>query len=161
MSCYSVSDPATTPSWSDLPIDLLDFIAERLDSQINVKRFRGACSSWRNYTKPPQENSNFPLLPYPLYNSNISQRDDTFKLCETSIYRLHPSNIELDYKQKFYVVDKKGFVLVLNYFFEIVRKILSPDVSDEHVPGFWEDNPHYLISTREELCKRLSDPKLF
>ncbi|KAM7252429.1 hypothetical protein ACFE04_024312 [Oxalis oulophora] len=316
MSCYSVSDPATTPSWSDLPIDLLDFIAERLDSRINVKRFRGACSSWRTYTKPPQENSNFPLFPYPLYNSNITQHAYSFKLCETSIYRLHPSNIELgmaekllrveetesgkvrvqdlfgnskvsefpqttsskvlnmlnfrlteiskvydlkyietedshvsnvlirrnlnfqkvvlssnpvsdpyhyavlavnyigmlcytkfgdekwtvfknedysgivprnfwpcdvvDYKQKFYVVDRKGFLLVFNYFFEIVGKILSPDVSDEHVPGFWEDNHHYLISTREEFamfdkqtrpllvfdlengrCKRLSDPKLF
>ncbi|KAJ6398241.1 hypothetical protein OIU77_019113 [Salix suchowensis] len=41
-------DDTTTHSWADLPKELLEMISKRLDSLIDVYRFRVVCMSWRS-----------------------------------------------------------------------------------------------------------------
>jgi hypothetical protein len=38
--------------WSELPIELLNLISERLDDKIDIIRFRSICSTWRSSTIP-------------------------------------------------------------------------------------------------------------
>ncbi|KAJ6736918.1 hypothetical protein OIU85_019029 [Salix viminalis] len=41
-------DDTSNHSWADLPKELLEMIGKRLDSRIDVYRFRAVCTSWRS-----------------------------------------------------------------------------------------------------------------
>ncbi|KAB5556724.1 hypothetical protein DKX38_007633 [Salix brachista] len=52
-------DDTSNHSWADLPKELLEMIGKRLDSRIDVYRFRAVCTSWRSsisvfYKKSPR-----------------------------------------------------------------------------------------------------------
>ncbi|CAN1122217.1 Putative F-box protein At1g65770 [Linum perenne] len=56
--------------WKDLPDDLLAAIGHRLDSRIDVFRFRSVCNSWRSSVPFPNSDEQVPpvtvRLPYPV-----------------------------------------------------------------------------------------------
>lgn len=66
--------------WSEAPQELLETIAERLDSQIDVVRFRSVCTSWRRSSLPPS----FHVPKILLYSDSI------LHVSELIIYRLEP-----------------------------------------------------------------------
>ncbi|GMH02934.1 hypothetical protein Nepgr_004773 [Nepenthes gracilis] len=50
--------------WSQLPPELLEVIANRMESSICILRFRSVCTAWRAAVKPPDRFINpFPILP--------------------------------------------------------------------------------------------------
>ncbi|XP_048128329.1 F-box protein SKIP23-like [Rhodamnia argentea] len=73
--------------WSQMPEDLLEFIARRLDTQFDVLRFRSVCSSWRSSVAPspsPSRRGQFPILP----SDGISDAAREFRLSRRTIFLL-------------------------------------------------------------------------
>ncbi|XP_030522739.1 F-box protein SKIP23 [Rhodamnia argentea] len=73
--------------WSQMPEDLLELIARRLDTQFDVLRFRSVCSSWRSSVAPspsPSRRGRFPILP----NDGISDAAWGFHLSRRTIFLL-------------------------------------------------------------------------
>uniref|UniRef100_A0A2P2Q6A5 Putative F-box protein At1g65770 n=1 Tax=Rhizophora mucronata TaxID=61149 RepID=A0A2P2Q6A5_RHIMU len=52
--------------WAHLPKELLEMIGKRLDSRIDVYRFRAVCSSWRSLVPPSYRQSPRTILKLPL-----------------------------------------------------------------------------------------------
>ncbi|KAK9286207.1 hypothetical protein L1049_014591 [Liquidambar formosana] len=72
--------------WSQLPKELLDVIAQRLQTPFDILRFRSVCSTWRSAVRPkPRRLPNrFPILP----NDGISNTTWGFFLSKRTIFRL-------------------------------------------------------------------------
>ncbi|KAM4129012.1 hypothetical protein ACJW30_02G212400 [Castanea mollissima] len=72
--------------WSELPKELLPTIGKKLDTRIDIVRFRSVCSTWRSSIPLFRSNSpRFPLIfPSPL-------RTPAY-LCQSTIYRLQSLN---------------------------------------------------------------------
>ncbi|XP_065618308.1 F-box protein SKIP23 [Quercus suber] len=65
--------------WSKLPNDILLLIAKRLETRIDLLRFRSVCTSWRS-SVPPQKPR---WLKIPTYDTQVA---DHFYLSESAIY---------------------------------------------------------------------------
>ncbi|KAH7849575.1 hypothetical protein Vadar_019846 [Vaccinium darrowii] len=79
----------TACNWSDLPPELLTLIGKRLETRIDVLRFRSVCSSWRfslpSGTWPPP----LPLtLPFPIVPHSFPHPRGHYALTEATVYRL-------------------------------------------------------------------------
>ncbi|KAI6671564.1 hypothetical protein NL676_006449 [Syzygium grande] len=72
-------DPNGWRPWSDLPPEILSTIGRRLDTRMDVLRFRGVCSSFRSSIPPPRrEAALFPLrIPRPPSPAPLSLRAST------------------------------------------------------------------------------------
>ncbi|KAI4325786.1 hypothetical protein MLD38_031153 [Melastoma candidum] len=77
--------PQPTP-WPDLPKELWASIGNRLDTRIDITRFRGVCSAWRSLLSPPLS-SNSPQFPLRI---PLSRRTSA-NLARFTVYRLQPS----------------------------------------------------------------------
>ncbi|KAF3434795.1 hypothetical protein FNV43_RR21881 [Rhamnella rubrinervis] len=75
--------------WSQLPNELLQEIANRLESPFYLLRFRSVCSSWRFAVtpRPSRLTSRFPFLP----NDGISENTWGFHLSKHGIYLVSSS----------------------------------------------------------------------
>lgn len=78
-----------TVAWSELPKDLLETIARRLQTKTDVTRFRSVCKSWRSSVPPYQSPFLFPLL-LPYYGS-FDQHNTFLSLTQTTLLYLHKS----------------------------------------------------------------------
>jgi len=68
---------AEEADWSQLPKDLLTLISQRIDTEIDLIRFRSICSNWRSSSIPNHHNIlpfKFPLLKYE--NGSIKYNDN-------------------------------------------------------------------------------------
>ncbi|XP_030535806.1 putative F-box protein At5g60060 [Rhodamnia argentea] len=72
-------DRSERPPWSDLPPEVLSMIGKRLDTGMDVLRFRSVCSSFRSSIPPPHRNA--PRFPIRVPHSLIS----SVFLCESTI----------------------------------------------------------------------------
>ncbi|KAJ7968548.1 F-box protein SKIP23 [Quillaja saponaria] len=79
--------------WSQLPKELLDVIAKRLESPFYVLRFRSVCSSWRSSVtiKLRRLSGRFPFLP----NDGISETSWGFYLSKRSIFLIGAPETQL------------------------------------------------------------------
>ncbi|KAK9284135.1 hypothetical protein L1049_023302 [Liquidambar formosana] len=81
----------TGNQWSDLPTDLLAMIGERLNTRMDILRFRGVCKSWRSSIPPYPPYPPSPLrLPFPVPpNCPIDEIPHGYiTVTEFTIYRL-------------------------------------------------------------------------
>ncbi|RHN66224.1 hypothetical protein MtrunA17_Chr3g0088551 [Medicago truncatula] len=98
--------------WSQLPKDLLTLISQRIDTEIDLIRFRSICSNWRSSSIPNHHNIlpfKFPLLKCEdnsiKYNDNeiidsINNTDSLFcYLSKRSIFLVKPPPSQLEEKQ--------------------------------------------------------------
>ncbi|KAL6123631.1 hypothetical protein ACLB2K_076150 [Fragaria x ananassa] len=65
-------------SWNDLPVDILEKIGSRLNTETDISHFRAVCKSWRS-SIPPQ-----PVLS-PITVQKIQPYYKTFFLRETIV----------------------------------------------------------------------------
>ncbi|KAK4433301.1 F-box protein [Sesamum alatum] len=76
--------------WSDLPRELVERIADCLDTETDVLRFRAVCSSWRSSTTPFKKFPSTPLkLPFPFQaggTSRVKHKGAYFSLAERTVY---------------------------------------------------------------------------
>ncbi|KAK6135797.1 hypothetical protein DH2020_030492 [Rehmannia glutinosa] len=89
-------------SWSDLPSELLQRIAKRLDTETDVRRFRAVCNSWRSSTTPFKKFPRTPLkLPFPFAageTSHPKHEGAYFNLIDRTVYRVQlPDSKEPDF----------------------------------------------------------------
>jgi hypothetical protein len=70
---------AEEADWSQLPKDLLTLISQRIDTEIDLIRFRSICSNWRSSSIPIHHN----ILPFkfPL----LKNEDDSIKYSDNEI----------------------------------------------------------------------------
>lgn len=71
--------------WSQLPRELIELIAKRLNSEIDFLRFRSVCSAWRSSVSEIPYNaypSRFPVIP----NDGVTDTSWGFKLSKRPIY---------------------------------------------------------------------------
>jgi len=98
--------------WSQLPKDLLTLISQRIDTEIDLIRFRSICSNWRSSSIPNHHNIlpfKFPLLKYEdisiKYNDNeiidsINKTNSPFcHLSKRSIFLVKPPPSQLEEEQ--------------------------------------------------------------
>ncbi|KAG7585916.1 hypothetical protein ISN45_Aa02g012650 [Arabidopsis thaliana x Arabidopsis arenosa] len=76
--------------WSNLPEDLLHFIADRLFSVVELKRFSSICKPWRSSVSDVNRSNPFPSRPLihfnPIPPSETLQDDDDFDNFEPSAF---------------------------------------------------------------------------
>ncbi|GAB4838588.1 hypothetical protein Ancab_028134 [Ancistrocladus abbreviatus] len=70
--------------WSQLPTELLQEIASRLDSSIYTVRFRSVCSAWREAIKPRHFPNPLPILTSDGFSDSFS----SFSLSKRSVFLL-------------------------------------------------------------------------
>ncbi|KAL0401192.1 UNVERIFIED_CONTAM: F-box protein SKIP23 [Sesamum latifolium] len=80
-------------AWSDLPRELLEMIANCLDTETDVLRFRAVCSSWRSSTTPFKKIPCTPLkLPFFSFQAGgtplVKHQGAYFSLTERTVYRV-------------------------------------------------------------------------
>lgn len=63
---------AAVEGWSELPRELLDLISQRIDTEIDLLRFRSVCSNWRSFSIP---NHFYPPFKVPLFKHPFSNDD--------------------------------------------------------------------------------------
>ncbi|KAH6837361.1 hypothetical protein C2S53_010763 [Perilla frutescens var. hirtella] len=109
-------NPRTAVPWPDLPPELLDKIAKRLPAEIDVRRFRSVCNSWRSSTPPYK----FPTikLPFPFdaqENSDPKHSGAYFTLTERIVYRIQlPGSKNPDFWLVKVELAENGKVRILN-----------------------------------------------
>ncbi|KAL0299294.1 UNVERIFIED_CONTAM: F-box protein SKIP23 [Sesamum radiatum] len=75
--------------WSDLPQELVEKIANCLDTETDVLRFRAICSSWRSLTRPFRRSLCTPLkLPLIWKSYHPLYKDAYYSLIERNVYRV-------------------------------------------------------------------------
>ncbi|XVF77281.1 hypothetical protein PTKIN_Ptkin14bG0030300 [Pterospermum kingtungense] len=81
---------AAYPSgWSELPKELLCRIAKRLDTRLDVLRYRAVCSSWRASVPVPPKCPALPVEVHFLVN-HPTRPLASFLLSQTTVYRVEP-----------------------------------------------------------------------
>jgi len=84
---------AMAADWSELPKDLLNLISERIDSELDLTRFRSVCSNWRSSSIPnhhPNSTIEFPLFKAPFLSDSINNITSFCKLFKHSFFLIKP-----------------------------------------------------------------------
>ncbi|KAH7849209.1 hypothetical protein Vadar_014597 [Vaccinium darrowii] len=144
----------TVYKWSELPPDILTLIGKRLESRIDVLRFRSVCSSWRSSlpfgTWPPR----LPLtLPFPIIPHRYPHPRGHYTLTEATVYRLQPLHNPSDSPPKAWIIK------VSENLSEGKMRLLNPLSIDDKITPLPRNFPTTLDLSQfqiSEICRSFS-----